>query len=311
MDDRTVGMDMESLFASVKNWGRWGPDDQQGALNLITEKQSEQAARSVQSGRVVSCALELPVVPSPENPTPAQHMMLIAGDSLDATGVQGLETALDFVGVAFHGMAVTHIDALCHVFVKGEMYNGRPASDVKSIGATSNSIEAAFSGIVGMGVLLDIPQLRGTDWLEPDQTILPEELDEAADAVGVSIEPGDIVLIRTGRDARRSAHGPWEPVSGGLAGLHPRCVPWIRERDIAVLGSDGISDPLPGNPSSWPIPVHQCCLVAMGVHLVDNMQLERLARACRDEGRYRFMFMLSPLRIPAATGSPVNPLAVF
>ena len=312
MADPVGPSDMRALFESVKNWGRWGDDDQRGALNLITEKSVLAAAALVKTGTVVSCALELPVVPSIENPTPAQHMMLIAGDSLDATGVPGLETSLDYVGVAFHGMAVSHIDALCHVFVGGQMYNGRPATDVKSIGALFNSIEAAFGGIVGRGVLLDIPRLRGVDWLEPGDTISADELDAAAAAQGVAVNPGDILLVRTGRDTRRTAVGPWDPVMVGLAGLDPSCVPWIHSHDVAVLGSDGISDPLPPNlESGWPIPVHQCCLVAMGVHLLDNLQLARLAEVCDRERRWEFLFSVLPLRIQGGTGSPVNPVAIL
>lgn len=309
--DRASGIDMPAIFEAVKNWGRWGPDDERGALNLLTPEKAAQAAGLVRRGRVVSCALELPVIPSVENPTPAQHMMLIAGDSLDATGVQGLETALDFVGVAFHGMAVSHMDALCHVFVKGRMYNGYPASDVRSVGALRNSIGAAFDGVVGRGVLLDVPRHRQVDWLEPGEAIGPEELDAVAAAQGVSVGTGDILLVRTGRDARRDAVGPWDPVVEGLAGLDPRCARWIHDRDLAVLGSDGISDPLPNNPSDWPIPIHQTCLVAMGVHLLDNLQLSRLAQACAEEGRWEFQFTVAPLRIAGATGSPVNPLAVL
>ncbi|MEN8160727.1 MAG: cyclase family protein, partial [Myxococcota bacterium] len=146
---------MEEIFEKVKNWGRWGAEDQAGALNLITPEKRAAAARLVQTGEIVSCARELPVQPNAENPTPALHMMVMAGDACDATGVPGLETAMDFVGVAFHGMAVSHIDALCHVFVRGQMYNGFPASDVKSIGALRNSIFVAREGIVSRGVLLD------------------------------------------------------------------------------------------------------------------------------------------------------------
>ncbi len=312
MVERIGPGDMRAMFESVKNWGRWGAQDQRGALNLITAGQVAAAAALVNSGTVISCALELAVVPSVENPNPAQHMMLIAGDSLDATGVPGLETALDYVGVAFHGMAVTHIDALCHVFVDGEMYNGRPATAVKSIGALQNSIEAAFAGIVGRGVLLDIPRLRGVDWLEPNDTIAADELDQAASSQGVAVNPGDILLIGTGRDNRRAALGSWDPVTVGLAGLHPSCVPWIHSHDVAVLGSDGISDPLPSVvESGWPIPVHQTCLVAMGVHLLDNLQLARLAEACDRQQRWEFLFSVAPLRIPGGTGSPVNPVAVL
>ncbi len=303
---------MDEIFEKVKNWGRWGAEDQAGALNLITPQKRAAAARLVQSGEVVSCARELPVHPSPENPTPALHMMVMAGDACDATGVPGLETAMDFVGVAFHGMAVSHIDALCHVFVGGKMYNGFPASDVKSIGAMRNSIMVARDGIVSRGVLLDIPRLRGVPWLPGGERITLDDLAAAEKAAGVRVEAGDILLVAGGRDARREQEGPWNPLEGGVAGLHPECIPWLHERDIAVLGSDGISDPLPGSGiERWPIPVHQCTLVAMGVHLLDNLMLGRLREACARHRRWEFLFNVAPLRVERATGSPVNPIALF
>jgi kynurenine formamidase len=312
MSEPVTSQRMEEIFEQVKSWGRWGAQDEAGALNLITPEKRAAAARLVVHGEAVSLARELPVQPSPENPTPAMHMMVMAGDACDATGVPGLETAMDFVGVAFHGMAVSHIDALCHVFVGKQMYNGFPASDVKSIGAMRNSIMVAREGIVSRGVLLDIPRLRGVPYLEGRVIIGPDELAAAEAAQGVRVEPGDVLLVATGRDARREAIGPWNPLEDGLAGLHPECIPWLRERDIAVLGSDGISDPLPnGETEGWPIPVHQCTLVAMGVHLLDNLQLGRLMEACARHGRWEFFLTIAPLRVEGATGSPVNPIAVL
>jgi len=303
---------MDEIFEKVKNWGRWGAEDQAGALNLITPQKRAAAAKLVKSGEIVSCARELPVHPNLENPTPALHMMVMAGDACDATGVPGLETAMDFVGVAFHGMAVSHIDALCHVFVRGQMYNGFPAADVKSIGAMRNSIMVAREGIVSRGVLLDIPRLRGVPWLPGGASIAPDELAAAEREQGVRVEAGDILLVAGGRDARRAEEGPWNPQSGGIPGLHPECIPWLHERDVAVLGSDGVSDPLPGaGIERWPIPVHQCALVAMGVHLLDNLMLGRLLEACARHRRWEFLFTVAPLRVDRATGSPVNPIAVF
>ena len=126
------------------------------------------------------------------------------------------------------------------------------------------------------------------------------------------VEPGDILLVAGGRDARREREGPWNPQEGGIAGLHPECIPWLHERDVAVLGSDGVSDPLPGaGIERWPIPVHQCALVAMGVHLLDNLMLGRLLEACARERRWDFLFTVAPLRVDRGTGSPVNPIAVL
>jgi kynurenine formamidase len=302
---------MREIFESVKSWGRWGPDDQAGALNLLTPQTRLAAAAGVRHGLAVSCARELPVDPSPENPRPALHLMVRAGDDCVAPGL-GLESTGDFVGVAFHGMATSHIDALCHVFVDGQMYNGFPAADVKSTGAVHGSIMCAADGIVGRGVLLDIPRLRGVAHLEPGTAILPDELSAAEAAQGVTVGQGDILLVATGRDARRAASGPWAPMADGLAGLHAECLPWLRERDIAVLGCDGVSDVLPANPApGWPMPVHQCALVAMGVHLLDNLRLDRLSAACSDHGQWSFLFTVAPLLVAGGTGSPANPIAVL
>jgi kynurenine formamidase len=183
---------------------------------------------------------------------------------------------------------------------------------VKSIGAMRNSIMVAGEGIVSRGVLLDLPRLRGVPWLPGGERITPDELMAAEQAQGVRVEAGDILLVAGGRDARREKEGPWSPLEGGLAGLHPECIPWLHERDIAVLGSDGISDPLPGSGiERWPIPVHQCTLVAMGVHLLDNLMLGRLMEACARLRRWEFLFTVAPLRVDRATGSPVNPIALF
>jgi kynurenine formamidase len=302
---------LAKTFESVKNWGRWGADDQMGALHYITPERRARAARAVRDGLTISCSLDFPVVPSVENPMPAQHHMLVAGDALGAIGGD-LEIALDFIGISFHGMATSHIDALCHVFVAETMYNGYPASDVKSIGAMKNDIMVARDGIAGRGVLLDVPRLHGRPWLELDFRIRPADLEAAERAQRVRVEEGDVLLVSTGRDARRAKHGPWSPNREGLAGLHPTCIPWLHERRIAVLGSDGISDALPGLAvPDWPMPVHQCCLVAMGVHLLDNLDLSRLSAACAGRERWEFLFAVAPLRVRGGTGSPVNPIAIL
>ncbi|MCZ6887334.1 MAG: cyclase family protein [Gammaproteobacteria bacterium] len=309
MSTPTTTADMERLFEEVKNWGKWGSDDERGALNYITPEKIAKAAALIQDGENVSCALEFPTRPAPDNPFPAQHMMVVAGDACTTTGVAGMEAAMDFIGVAFHGMAVSHIDALCHVFVKETMYNGFPASDVKSTGATRNSIMSGKDGIASRGVLLDIPRLRGVEWLEIDQRIGADELEAAEKAQNVRVEEGDILLVATGRDARRNELGPWSPREG-LAGLDASCVPWLHQRGVATLGSDGVSDAIPNSDAEgWPMPIHQCGIVAIGLHLLDNLRLDTLARACAERQRWEFFFVVSPLRVERGTGSPVNPVA--
>jgi kynurenine formamidase len=300
-----------STFEAVKNWGRWGTDDERGALNLLTDEVRLAAHREVRSGSAVSCAFDVEKNPGPDNPFPAQHHMLSAGDEGRHSVLPGFEQCTDYLGVACHGMNVTHLDALCHVFVDGVMYNGRRSTDVVSTGASCNSVMSAATGIVGRGVLLDVPRLRGTQWLAPDDAITPDELEAVEAHEGVTVRTGDILIVSTGRARRRHAQGGGF-IAEGLAGLHPTCIPWLRERDVAALGGDGISDRLGAHAASpWPVPIHQCLIAAMGVHLVDNMDTVELADRCAATGRWTFLLSIAPLRIPGGTGCAVNPIAVF
>lgn len=302
---------MDEIFESVKNWGRWGKEDEAGALNLITDSVRKASAAAVLHGRNVSCSLDLPVTPAADNPHPALHMMVQGGDDCLIPDI-GLETTMDFVGLSFHGMASSHLDALCHVARDGKLYNGFDVREVKSTGARRDSVMVAKQGIVSRGVLIDIPRLRGVDWLEPGMSITPDELDAAEAKQGVEVREGDILVVAVGRDARRADLGPWSPIEVGMAGLHPECLPWIHERGVSVLGSDGISDTLP-TPSikGWSMPIHETILVAMGVHLLDNLSLGPLADACAEAKQYDFQFHVLPLRIQGGTGSPVNPVALL
>jgi kynurenine formamidase len=305
--------DMRRLFHSVSNWGRWGADDERGTLNYLTAEKVAAAARLVQSGKQVSCARNFPVQPGPENPTPALHHMVMGGDDPCAHGVPGLECSLDFIGIAYHGLASSHIDALCHVFVDGKMYNGVDAREVRSTGARRNSIMCARDGISGRGVLLDIPRFRRAAYVRPDEPVTRDELAAVESLQNVDVGEGDILLVSIGRDAHRKHHPPQGGGYPRLAGLAPDCVPFLHERKIAVLGGDGVNDPTPSpNPiEDWPIPVHMCGLVSMGLHLLDNLFLVDLAAACAAANRWEFFFTLAPLRIERGTGSPVNPIAIL
>ncbi len=303
---------MDEIFESVKNWGRWGAEDEAGALNLITPEVRRAASACVRHGRAVSCSRNIPVDPAPDNPHPALHMMVAGGDDCLVPEV-GLESTSDFVGIAFHGMASTHLDAFCHVHRKGQMYNGYPGTLVKSTGALKNSVMCGKDGIVTRGVLLDMPRTLGVPWIEPGQMIDPDQLDEALQKQGgVEVREGDCLLISMGRDARRDELGPWSPMDPGMPGLHPECVPWLHERSVSVLGSDVVSDviPLPAI-EGWGMPIHECTLVAMGVHLLDNLDLSDLMTACGELSQWEFQLTVAPLRIERGTGSPVNPIALL
>jgi kynurenine formamidase len=299
---------MEALFTAVSNWGRWGEDDERGALNHLGEAQTRAAAALVRLGRTISLSRDFPVQPGPENPWPAHHHMVIAGDDPCVPGVDGLEVSTDYIGIAFHGMASSHLDALCHVFQGGRMYNGHSATQVKSTGARINTVMSLKDGVAGRGVLLDVPRALGVAFIDPEHMVTVAELEAAEAAQGVAAGKGDILLVRLGRDARRR-----QVADQAVAGLEPDVALWLHERQVAVLGGDGVHDPIPSGRAApgWPMPIHMLGLVAMGLHLLDNLDLEALAGLCAQENRWAFFLTLAPLRIPGGTGSPLNPIAVF
>ncbi len=301
--------EVKALFSKLSNWGRWGKEDERGALNFINDKKRAAAGKLIQTGEVVSLALPLATTPGPDNPTPVTHLMTQVGH--DAHEQQLLPYSGDYFAIAPHGLATTHIDALCHVFWEGKMYNGFDASEVGSHGAKKCAIDVTRDGVVSRGVLLDIPKIRKVEWLEPGDRIFPEDLDAAEKDHKVTVEEGDVLLIRTGRDRRRRTKGPWDAFREGLAGLDASCLPWLHERRIAVLGSDGASDVVPSGYKEINMPIHSCTLVMLGVHLIDNGDFEALATACARNGRYAFNFVMAPLILRHGTASPVNPLAVF
>jgi kynurenine formamidase len=304
--------ELAALFSTLKNWGRWGGDDERGALNHLRPEHRRAAAGLVVDGLTVSLAHDLPFAPTGENPYPAQHHMLAAGDARTSTGIPGYEATRDYVGAHVHGLGVTHVDALCHMLVEGEMYNGRPFTEVRSDGARRNTVMALADGLVGRGVLLDVAAVRGVPYLPGGEVVGVDELRRVEAALGVAVGPGDILLIAHGRDARRDERGGLTPHVDGLAGLHPDVLPWLHEREVAVLGSDGISDPVPGlGVARWPFPVHQIGITAIGLHLIDNLALGALSAACAERRRHEFLFSMAPLRIAGGTGCPVNPTAVL
>ncbi len=297
-----------ALFDSVRSWGRWGDDDELGALNLLTADRVAAATRLVRSGVVVSLSLPLSTTTAPDCPVPAEVRM--TQNAADDVGLGAIGFAKDFVGVDYHSDGHTHIDALCHVAYDGRLYNGVAAGSITAGGAAAGAIDAASDGLVGRGVLLDIPRLRGVPWLEPGEHVFAEDLDGAAREQGLEIEEGDIVLVRTGHAGRLAELGPWE-TADSKAGLHPTAMSLLAERGVAALGCDGNSDTAPSSTEGVAFPIHVLALNAMGVLLLDYLQLEDLRAACQSARRWEFLCVTAPLRIAGGTGSPVNPLAIL
>jgi len=218
--------------------------------------------------------------------------------------------AKDYVGVDYHNEGHSHVDALCHVAFDGFFFDGQPAESVTAHGAQAGAIDVLKDGLVGRGVLLDVPHVRGTRWVEPGEHVFREDLEAAERAQGVEVGPGDILLVRTGHNRRFNEVEPWDPREA-KAGLHPSAALFLAERCVAALGSDGNNDTAPSTTVGITFPIHVLAINAMGIHLLDYLQFEDVVRHCEAAGRWEFLFVAAPLRLVGGTGSPLNPIAIF
>jgi kynurenine formamidase len=303
--------DFEKMFSELSNWGRWGKDDQLGAVNLITPAKRRQAIALVKEGVSFSLARNAETAQAVDNPQPVQRIGGGPRGPVDPNAPPPLIASTgDTFFMAYHGYVHTHMDSLCHFFYKGQMYNGFSRSEVTNDGAAKNSILNFKNGIITRAVLMDIPRLKGVEYLEPGTRIYPEDLDAWEKKAHVKVGPGDVVLIRTGRWARRDAKGAW-PVAEGLAGLYMTAAKWLHARDVAILGSDGAEDVLPSGIDGVSQPIHVLSLVAMGMPIFDNCDLELIGREAAKRNKWEFMITAAPAAVPMATGSVLNPIATF
>jgi kynurenine formamidase len=303
--DMTEG-EFRDLFKAVSTWGRW--DGDRGALNHMTPARTAAAARLVRSGATVTLSQPLKTVARIDVPQPADHHMTMLTDVDIGSG--SVRFAKDYVGVDYHNDGHSHIDAFSHVAYDGRLYGGTSDRSVTSEGAGAGSIEVLKDGLVGRGVLLDVPRVRGVSWIEPGDHVFREDLEAAERAQGVRVGTGDILLVRTGHTRCQAERQPWD--TGKVkAGLHPTVATFLAERCVAVLGSDGNNDTAPSTTEGIGFPIHVLAINAMGIHLLDYLQFEDLAQQCEEAGRWEFLFAAAPLRIRGGTGSPLNPTAIF
>ena len=301
-------------FKSLSNWGRWGNDDQLGAPNLITADKTRRAVATVQEGTTITLSRTVYFEATPDAPNPPVHFMVESGEgwaSGDKVTTRATAAASDYFGMIFHGYTITHVDSLAHFFWEGQTYNGNPAHLVATNqGATVCSVEEAKNGIVTRGVLVDVPMVRGTDWVERGEGVMPDDILKAEEQCGFKVEEGDVLLIRTGQLHRRGVEGPVDRSVGSTA-CQAACLPLFHDRGIAMLGSDTGNDVSPPQYSRVQSPIHQVGITAMGLWILDNANLEDVSQACRDRNRWEFMVSIGPLRLHNTTGSPVNPIAIF
>ena len=294
--------ELEALFDQLNNTGRWGTDDELGTLNYITPAKRVAAAALVRTGRALSIARDLDTTQSPNNPSPVRHTMCYQAH--EPIG------AVDELALGMHGFALTHLDAIAHVYRGQDVYNGRKAAAVATpAGLQFCDILAQKDGIFTRGVLLDIASARGESWLAPDQGVFAADLDAAEARQQVRVEPGDAIFVYTGLQKREAAQGPEN--LGQRVGIMPDAIRWMHERRIAVYSGDCV-DAFP-NPYSvrYAIYFHAIALAAMGLILLDIPALEPLVEVCNELERSDFLLTMAPLRIRGGTGSPVNPIAIF
>ena len=284
----------------LSNWGRWGKDDQIGALNLITPAKRRQAAALVREGVSVSLSRDADTQKAIDNPDPFEHRMIAIG--------------ADRMGVIPHGVAHTHLDSLAHIHYDGVFYNGYKPDEkaVMKNGHTRNSIINLKNGIFTRGILVDLPLLKGVPYLEPGTPVTAQDMDAWEKFAGVKIGAGDALFLRTGRWARRAKLGPFDQNrTGKRSGPNASMIPWLKQRDVALLGGDVPPSLAPTDVEGETGAVHDFALVYLGVHIFDNCDLEALAAAAQARKRWEFLLTVAPLAIPGATGSPTNPIATF
>jgi kynurenine formamidase len=296
-----------ALLERLRGQVPWGPADRRGALNYITPKTLLGALSEVRFGRTVSMAAPIEHREAADNPEPCRHEMTQSGDSAPDEGVS---FALDRITMNVHGNADTHLDALGHVIFDGELYNGLPADSVTGAGAGELSVSMDADGLVGRGVLLDAARARGVPWIEQGDHVTVDDLKSAEADENVHVAEGDLVFIRVGHRLQRAQRGPWD-VAATRAGLDPAALEYLAARKIALLGSDGNNDTAPTMVQNVDFPVHVLAVSGLGLQLIDYLGLSELAPVCAELRKWSFLTVVAPLRLPAATGSPINPIAVL
>jgi len=301
--------DFRAALKQLSNWGRWGADDELGAANLITPAKRKQALALAKEGVTISLAHDVAQEKAADAPNVLQR-------TLGNVAPTGTTDMYQYTGT-YHGVVHSHLDALdCHMMVDGKGYNGVSMEDITaSGGCPKGSINALKDGIVTRAVLFDATRLPGKAtaqaWLDPGTAIHRQDLEALEKLERVKVSAGDVILLYTGRWKRRAALGPW-PNTTGFAGYHADVAYFLKERGVSFIGCDGPNDVSPtGLPPTVTNPLHRLALVAMGVDIFDNLDLERAADEARRLNRYEFLFMAAPLRIDKGTGSPLNPLAIF
>jgi kynurenine formamidase len=300
--------DVTDFLTSRRNWGRWGADDQLGAVNLITPAVRMAAIRLVDRGETISLSRPLDTKPAPGNPRPVVHAMERAARA------GGAGVARDFIAMASHGTSTTHIDALAHVWDGDGLYGGAdPDEAIRFGGSTWGGIDMWRDGIVTRGVLLDIPRTRGGAYVTRERPVTAEDLQAAADLAGVEPQAGDAIVVYCGRDlwdAEQPRYGSdaSNADDSRRPGLDVSTLKFFRHYDATVLAWDMTDH----RPIAFGLAygVH-AAIYAFGMVLIDSVDLTNLVARCRQLERSTFLFVAAPLYLRGGTATPINPIAIL
>lgn len=285
------------------NWGRWGKDDERGSLNLLTTDRVRLATRLVEHGRVVPMSR---TIDPGSSATGDAEIVRIERRRYEEHPNAG--AMVETYCCRFHGREWTHIDALGHVWDAPGMWNGRqPDTELDQHGSAWGDLLPTARGIVGRGVLFDVVSWRAGAFVTADRPVTADELGAIADAEALVPAPGDLLVVRSGRPEWEAANGAYA-TGDTRPGLDASVFDYLAETDCSVLISDMLDAKPHGLDRQWSV---HAAIYLLGVHLVDNADLTEVAGVCAELGRHAFMAVLSPLPIRGATGSPVNPIAVF
>ncbi|HEV8438557.1 MAG TPA: cyclase family protein [Methylomirabilota bacterium] len=309
---------LRKLALQVRNWGRWGRDDEIGTLNYITPGTIADACRLVTAGKVFALGIPLQRE-GPQSGTRARfnpiHTMFRDGgdqprDAAAVAEMQGYGGSDDWIVMPLQ--CVTQWDSLAHVFDSGKMYNGFDATLVTSSGAARNSIDKTKNKIAGRGVLLDVARHKRVAHLPPGYAITVEDLEGTAAAEGVEVRSGDILLVRTGHMSTYLEKGSWNHFDlDPSPGVSVHVAPWLHARQVAAIASDNYAVEV--RPSELPpfrSPFHICAIPNMGLTLGEIFFLDELAADCAVDGRYAFLVVAPPLPVTNGVGTPINPYAM-
>jgi len=296
-----TAQDITKWMKELSNWGRWGKEDQRGTLNLITPAKRKQALLLARDGTAVSLAHTVDKAQAPDSPRPLGQQM-----TLDTGG-----HAMDLYTIWYHGSVITHIDSLCHYSFENQLYNGFDRSKIADgPGCPNNGVEHQKDGIMTRGILVDLPLMKKAPYLEEATPVTPADLEAWERFANVKIQSGDAVFLRTGRWVQRTQKGPWN-VARSAAGWHASVMPWLKQRDVALLGNDAVNDVQPSGVEGNGRPIHQLAIVAMGLPLIDVMDLEAVAETAARLKRWEFLLTAAPVPVLGGTGFPLNPIATF